>query len=131
MAKKKGGRVTPKGTRPRGSRPRSAGAPDVAGIAAGLQERLSAAQSSLAEENVTGEAAGGAVSVVLNAEGAARSVHIAASVIDPADPELLEDLVLAALRNAQEAAGNRRSAAMQEATSGLGLDGLGLDDLLA
>lgn len=49
---------------------------------------------------VEGSAAGGAVVVRLSGSLDAESVHIDPAIIDPADPTLLEDAVLAALRDA-------------------------------
>ena len=49
---------------------------------------------------VEGHAAGGAVVIRLNGSLEAESVHIDPSIIDPADPALLEDAVLAALHDA-------------------------------
>ena len=120
--KRRGGRVTPKGT----GRAKPAGSDvDFAGLAAGLQESLSAAQADLADEEVTGTAGGGLVSITLSGDGEARAVHIDPAVYDPADPGLLEDLVLVALRAAQDAAAERRSEAMSSATGGIDLGALG------
>jgi hypothetical protein len=49
---------------------------------------------------VEGHAAGGAVVIRLSRSLVAESVHIDPSIVDPADPELLEDAVLAALHDA-------------------------------
>jgi len=49
---------------------------------------------------VEGRAAGGAVVVRLNGSLEAEAVHIDPGIVDPADPALLEDAVLAALRDA-------------------------------
>jgi len=49
---------------------------------------------------VEGKAASGAVVIRLSGSLEGESVHIDASIVDPADPALLEDAVLAALRDA-------------------------------
>jgi DNA-binding YbaB/EbfC family protein len=69
-----------------------------------MQQQLAQAQSALAEMEVTGTAGGGLVTVTMTATGEARSVKIDPSAVDPDDVETLEDLVLAALVNAGEAA---------------------------
>jgi hypothetical protein len=90
-------------------------------------KQLADAQSALAEAEVTGTAGGGLVTVTMTASGELRSVTIDPTVVDPNDVETLEDLVLAAVTNATEAA-----RAMTEQTLGpfsAGLGGLGLPGL--
>ena len=72
-----------------------------------LFSQLQAARADLEEQAavidatvVEGRAGGGAVVIRLTGALAADSVHIDPSVIDPEDPGLLEDVVLAALRDA-------------------------------
>jgi nucleoid-associated protein EbfC len=71
-----------------------------------LFSQLQAAQAELEAQTeaieaivVEGSAAGGAVVVRLSGALEAESVHIDPSIIDPDDPALLEDAVLAALRD--------------------------------
>lgn len=86
-----------------------------------MQEQLMAAQEELATREFEGSAGGGVVKAVVNGSSELLSVQIAADVIDPSDPEMLEDLVVAAvngaLRQASEAAGAQMG--------GLDLGGLG------
>ena len=89
-----------------------------------LQRQLAAAQQSLAETEVTGTAGGGLVTIKMTASGEFRSVKIDAEAVDPDDVETLEDLVLAAIHNATEAARETTDARMSPLTGGLG--GLGL-----
>lgn len=65
-----------------------------------LQEQLITAQAEAAETVVEGRAGGGQVVVTMSGEGEPLSVRIDPAAIDPADAELLEDLVLAAMRDA-------------------------------
>jgi DNA-binding YbaB/EbfC family protein len=90
-----------------------------------MQQQLVAAQQEAAERTVTGTAGGGLVRIVMNGSGEPSSVRIDPEAIDPSDPELLEDLVLAALRDALHQVGDLRASAM----GGLDLDGLGLGGL--
>ena len=81
-----------------------------------LQEQLISAQAAAADTVVEGRAGGGQVVVTMTGEGEPLSVRIAPAVIDPSDAEVLEDLVLAAMRDAVDQARQLS----QEALGGLG-----------
>jgi DNA-binding YbaB/EbfC family protein len=76
--------------------------------AAEMQAQVAQSRSALADQSFTGSAGGGVVKVVVGGNGELESVHIDPSVLDPSDPDLVGDLVLAAanqaLRKVQEAA---------------------------
>ena len=78
-----------------------------------MQEQIAKAQEELARLEVTGEAAGGMVKVVMSGTYAVRRLHIEPSMLD--DAELLEDVVAAAFNDAV----NRVNATKQERMSGL------------
>jgi DNA-binding YbaB/EbfC family protein len=86
-----------------------------------MQQQLLAAQQEQASQVVTGESAGGKVRVEMTGSGEFRSVSIDPGVVDPGEVDLLEDLVLTALRDAAN-----RAAELQAQT----MRGLGLGDLL-
>jgi hypothetical protein len=65
-----------------------------------LQDQLKRAESDTNSRKVTGTAAAGRVKVVVSGEYSFESVTIDPSVVDPNDLALLEDLLLAALRDA-------------------------------
>ncbi|MGD8698666.1 MAG: YbaB/EbfC family nucleoid-associated protein [Gemmatimonadales bacterium] len=65
------------------------------------QARLSEIQTQLASKTVTATSGGGLVKVVADGQGRIRKVKIDASVVDPDDVEMLEDLVQAAVSDAQ------------------------------
>jgi DNA-binding YbaB/EbfC family protein len=90
-----------------------------------MQEKLLAAQQEASERVVVGSAGGGLVRVTLTGSGEPTGVHIASEAIDPDDPEILEDLVLAALRDARHALQEIQASAV----GGLDLAGLGFGDL--
>jgi hypothetical protein len=69
-----------------------------------MQEQMQKAQEEIANEIVEGTAGGGAVIVKATGAGRITEVKIAKEAIDPDDPETLEDLVLAAVNGALEAA---------------------------
>lgn len=86
-----------------------------------MQERLVAAQAEAAETVVEGQAGGGLVKVAATGSLDFRSVSIDAGAVDPADVELLEDMVLAAVRDAVAKANQHTQEVMGQA----GLGGLG------
>ena len=82
------------------------GAPDMQMIlqqAQKMQQELMSAQAELAEAEVTGQAGGDLVTVTLAGSGEVLSVTIDPKVVDPDDVETLQDLVMEALADAQEA----------------------------
>jgi DNA-binding YbaB/EbfC family protein len=89
-----------------------------------MQADMMKAQEDLKNEEVTASAGGGMVQVTVSGDLVVKSVTIDAEAIDPDDPEMLSDLVLAAvnqgLQNAQELAAKK----MGGLTGGLG--GMGL-----
>jgi DNA-binding YbaB/EbfC family protein len=94
-----------------------------------MQQDMVAAQEQLKHETVEASAGGGMVKVVVSGDLEVKSITIAPDAIDPDDPELLQDMVLAAvnegLRSAQELAADK----MGGLTGGLDLGGLGLPGL--
>ncbi len=89
-----------------------------------MQQQLVEAQAQLAQTEVTGTAGGGLVTAVVTGSGEVVSVKIDPKAVDPDDVESLEDLVVAAIRDAAT-----NAAALQEKTMGPlagGLGGLGL-----
>ncbi len=69
-----------------------------------MQDQVQKAQDEIANETVEGTAGGGAVTVKATGAGKIIEIKIAKEAIDPNDPETLEDLVLAAVNSALEAA---------------------------
>lgn len=128
MAKKPHRRVP--GGFPAGGR--SGGMPSLETLArraAEMQSQIEAQRAALAERTFTGTAGGGAVTAVVRGSGELESVRFDPGVLDPADPEMAGDLVVAAvnqaLRQIQEAA----AASMGLGPAGLGPGAAGLDEL--
>lgn len=69
-----------------------------------VQARLSQLQTELGNRTVTCSSGGGMVTVTADGKGQVRSIKIDASVVDPGDVEMLEDLVMAAVAEAQQRA---------------------------
>lgn len=92
-----------------------------------MQERLAQAQKDLAAETVEVSAGGGKVTIKVTGAGDITGVKIAPEVVDPQDVEMLEDLILSGLREAQDASRKLQADRMGQVTGGLGgLPGLGL-----
>lgn len=87
-----------------------------------MQERLLAAQAAAAEQEVEGQAGGGAVRVRVTGGLEFRSVTIDPRAVDPDDVAMLEDLVVAACNDAAD----RARELSRDAMGGLGLDASGL-----
>ena len=91
-----------------------------------MQQQLVAAQEELAAAEVTGSAGGGLVTATVSGSGELRSVTIDPSVVDPDDVETLQDLVVAAVRDANQAAQQLTAEKMGPVAGGLGGLGGGL-----
>ncbi|BBZ64883.1 nucleoid-associated protein [Mycolicibacterium insubricum] len=65
-----------------------------------MQQQLMAAQQNLATADVHGQAGGGLVRVTMKGSGQVTAVAIDPKVIDPDDPETLQDLIVGALADA-------------------------------
>jgi DNA-binding YbaB/EbfC family protein len=96
-----------------------------------MQEDMMAAQESLKDEVVDASAGGGMVTVQVTGDLVVKSITIDPEAIDPEDPELLEDMVLAAVNEGMRAAQELAAAKMGGIAGGLGggLGGLGLPGL--
>jgi DNA-binding YbaB/EbfC family protein len=86
-----------------------------------MQEKMADAQARLDEVEVTGEAGAGMVKATVNAKGKVRSLSIDPSLFTPDDREVVEDLIVAAIQDAQARAGDAAQAEMSKITEGLNL----------
>jgi DNA-binding YbaB/EbfC family protein len=84
-----------------------------------MQAKMEAAQERLAETEVEGTAGGGLVKATVSGTGEILSVTIAPDAIDPEDAETLGDLVVAAVRAAQESAQEMQQSALGPLAGGL------------
>jgi nucleoid-associated protein EbfC len=93
-----------------------------------MQQQMQAAHDDLAKETVDASAGGGMVTVTANGTGEIKSIKIDPKAIDPNDPELLADMILAAvneaLRSAHSLAESKLGGLAGGALGGLGLPGL-------
>ena len=92
-----------------------------------MQEQMQRAQEELANETVEASAGGGMVTVKATGTGELTEIKIAPEAIDPDDPELLADTILAAVNEALRSAERLGQAKLGGAMGGLDLPpGLGL-----
>ena len=90
-------------------------------LAQQAQGRLSEIQSKLAQETVTVSSGGGMVQATADGRGQIRAIKIDPEAIKAGDIELLEDLVLAAVAQAQQRAAELYQAEVKKLTAGLPL----------
>jgi nucleoid-associated protein EbfC len=94
-----------------------------------MQEQMKQAQAELENETVEATAGGGMVTVVATGAGEIKQIKIDPKAIDPNDPEMLEDMILAAvneaIRSARSMMESKLGGLAGGALGGLGLPGLG------
>lgn len=86
-----------------------------------MQGKLAQMQDELEKLSVTATAGGGMVTVTADGKGTITQVRIDPSVVNPADVEMLEDLLTVALGDAQKKAADLAKAEMGKLTGGLDL----------
>jgi len=86
-----------------------------------VQARLSQLQTELSTRTVTSSAGGGMVTVTADGKGKIRQIRIDPSVVDPGDVEMLEDLVIAAVTEAQQRAEQIYEEEMKKVAGGMPL----------
>ncbi|MBP0455504.1 MULTISPECIES: YbaB/EbfC family nucleoid-associated protein [unclassified Kitasatospora] len=85
-----------------------------------MQQDLAQAQQELAEAKVNGSAGGGLVEATVTGAGELVALTIAPAAVDPEDTETLADLILAAVRDANQTAQKMQAERMGPLTQGLG-----------
>ncbi len=84
-----------------------------------MQARLSEIQTELRKQTVSSSSGGGMVTVTADGQGRVREIRIDPAVVDPADVEMLEDLVLAAVSEAQQRARELYEEEMKKLAGGM------------
>ena len=84
-----------------------------------MQGRFQKIQDELQRITVSGSAGGGMVTVEANGQGAVQRVKIDPSVVNAADVEMLEDLVLVAITEAQKKAQAQAQQELGKLTGGM------------
>ena len=94
-----------------------------------MQEQVAKAQAELEQETVEASAGGGMVTVKANGAMDVLEIKIDPKAIDPDDPEMLEDMVVAAVNEALRSAKSLMESKLGAAAGMEGLGGLGLPGL--
>lgn len=92
--------------------------------AARMQQQMEVIQSQLAARTVTSNSGDGMVTVTARCDGNLESIKINPQALNPADPTLLEDLLLVAVNRALTQAREVANTEMGRVTGGLGLPGM-------
>ncbi len=91
-----------------------------------MQADMMAAQEQLKHETVEASAGGGTVTVKMSGDLELKELRIAPDAIDPEDPEMLQDLVQAAVNEAIRSAQELAASKMGGLAGGMDLGSLGL-----
>ena len=93
--------------------------------AASMQKEMERIQGELAQKTVEFSSGGGMVKAVARGDGSLASLWIDPKVVNPAEVDMLEDLVTAAVDGALRAAKEMAAQELGKVTAGLGIPGLG------
>ncbi len=86
-----------------------------------MQDKMGQMQEDMARITVTGESGAGLVRATCTAKGELTALEIDPSIFVPSEKEVVEDLILAAIKDAQRAAEEKMQSEMARLTEGLGL----------
>jgi len=86
-----------------------------------MQAKMAELQARLEAVEIAGASGGGMVSVTVNGKGDLRAVKIDPKLVDPAEVEVLEDLIVAACNDAKAKVEARVAEEMAKLTGGLQL----------
>lgn len=98
---------------------------NMAKMAQQMQAEMARVQAELDTLTVEGTAGGGAVTAVVSGHGELVSLAIDKDVVDPADVEMLQDLVTVAVNDALRRVKQTTEEKMARVTGGLRIPGLG------
>jgi DNA-binding YbaB/EbfC family protein len=89
-----------------------------------MQAQISKAQQEIEESTVEASAGGGAVTVVISGQPRVQSLKIEREAVDPADVEMLEDMIVAALNEALDKVRAMQAERFGSVAGGLDVRGL-------
>src|SRR6185436_10639553 len=89
-----------------------------------MQGKMQKLQDELQNMTITGTSGGGMVTADVNGAGVIKRVKIDPSVVNPADTEMLEDLISVAVADAQRKAQERQQQEMGSLAGGLNIPGM-------
>jgi DNA-binding YbaB/EbfC family protein len=90
-----------------------------------MQSKMLQAQEELAKKTFEGTSGGNMVKVTMTGGGDCVAVSLNPEVVDPDDVEMLEDLIVAAFKNAQEKVKEQSNAALGGLTAGMDMGAMG------
>lgn len=93
--------------------------------AARIQRQMEEVQSQLNNRTVEATSGGGAVKVVARCDGTLASLNVDPQAVNPAETQLLEDLLITAINQALKQAKEIYNEEMGRVTAGMNLPGLG------
>ena len=88
-----------------------------------MQAKMAEMQARLETVEMNGSSGGGMVSVTVGGKGDLRKIKIDKALVDPAEVEVLEDLIVAAFNDAKQKVTIHAEAEMHKLTGGLNLPG--------
>lgn len=89
-----------------------------------IQQKMAKLQEEASQKTAEATAGGGAVTVVVNGKNEIKSLVIKPEAVDPADVEMLQDLVIAAVNEALKKVHEELSSEMSKITGGMSIPGL-------
>ena len=89
-----------------------------------MQQDMEAAQKNVEESSFTASVGGGAVQATVSGKKQVTALTIQPDAVDPADVEMLQDLVISAVNEALRQAEEAMESAMGSVTGGLNIPGL-------
>ena len=102
---------------------------DMFGRMMDMQRKMAEAQDALAQRTVIAEAGGGMVQVTANGQQRVTAIKIEPQVVDPEDPEMLEDLIIAGVNKALDEAAALAKDEMSKAAGSFLPPGMDLGNL--
>ena len=97
---------------------------------AAMQEQMKTAQADLENEFTTVSTGGGAIEITISGHQRVKSIKLDPEILDPDDVDMVQDMLLVAINKAIEESQTLSAGRMEGITGGLGLDGLGINDML-
>jgi len=86
-----------------------------------MQQKMAQLQEDMQNLTVTGESGAGLVKATCTCKGELKALDIDPSIFNSDDKEVVEDLILAAIKDAQQKAGDKAQEEMGKLTEGMGL----------
>lgn len=86
-----------------------------------MQGKMAEMQNRLGDNEVIGQSGGGMITVTMNGKAEMKKIKIDAKLVDPAEIEMLEDLIVAAFNDARAKSEAMSQAEMSKLTAGLPL----------